>query len=60
MSKLSSMFIDSLRPNNSWIPGMRAADPKDRWKYFAIRFGCVILLIVLASLFPFTPHNTLR
>jgi hypothetical protein len=60
MSKLSSMFIDSLRPNNGWLRPMRAADPKDRWKYYAIRFGFVILLIGLMCLFPFSPHNTPR
>jgi hypothetical protein len=52
MSKLSSMFIDSLRPNNSWLRPMRAADPKDRWKYYAIRFGFVILLVSLMCIFP--------
>ena len=60
MSKFPSIFIDSLRPTNSWLPYMRAADPKDRWKYYAIRFGFVILLIGLMSLFRFSPHNTLR
>jgi hypothetical protein len=60
MSKLSSMFIDSLRPTNSWLRPMRAADPKDRWKYYAIRFGFIILLICLMCLFRFSPHNTLR
>ncbi len=39
---------------------MREANPKDRWKYYAIRFGFVILLIGLMSLFPFEPHNLLR
>jgi len=30
---------------------MRAAEPKDRWKYYVIRFGVIILvLIVLAWL----------
>jgi hypothetical protein len=38
MSKFSSILIGSLRPNNSWLGPMRAADPKDRWKYYAIRF----------------------
>lgn len=60
MSKVSSIFIDSLRPNNSWLRPMRAADPNDRWKYYAIRFGVVILLITLLSLFDFKPHNLLR
>jgi hypothetical protein len=60
VSKLSSMVIDSLRPNNSWLRPMRAADPKDRWKYYAIRFGVIILVIGLLSLFRFSPHNTLR
>jgi len=60
VSKLSSMVIDSLRPNNSWLRPMRAADPKDRWKYYAIRFGLIILLISLMSLFRFYPHNALR
>jgi hypothetical protein len=46
------MFIDSLRPNNSWLRPMRAADPKDRWKYYAIRFGFVILLVSLMCIFP--------
>lgn len=55
------MFLDSLRPNNGWLRPMRAADPKDRWKYYAIRFGSVILLILLASLFQSLRHNnTLR
>jgi hypothetical protein len=31
---------------------MRAADPKDRWKYYAIRFGFVILLVSLMCIFP--------
>ena len=39
---------------------MRAADPKDRWKYYAIRFGVIFLLIGLMGLFRFSPHNTLR
>ena len=61
MSKLSSMFIDSLRPTNSWLPLMRAADPKDRWKYYAVRFGFIILLIGLACMFHIVfPNNTLR
>jgi hypothetical protein len=60
MSKFSSMFIDSLRPTNSWLRPMRAADPKDHWKYYAIRFGVVILLIGLACLLNIAPHNTLR
>jgi hypothetical protein len=60
MSKFSSIFIDSLRPTNSWLPHMRAADPKDRWKYYAIRFGFVFLLIGLMSLLRFSPHNTLK
>jgi uncharacterized membrane protein HdeD (DUF308 family) len=54
------MVLDSLRPNNSWLRPMRAADPKDRWKYYAIRFGVVILLIGLVCLFNVAPHNTLR
>jgi hypothetical protein len=60
MSKFSTIFIDSLRPTNSWLRPMRAADPKDRWKYYAIRFGFVILFIGLMGLFRFSPHNTLR
>jgi hypothetical protein len=60
MSKLSTMVLDSLRPTNGWLRPMRAADPKDRWKYYAIRFGVTILLIVLMCLFRFSPHNTLR
>jgi hypothetical protein len=43
MSIHFSMILDSLRPNNGWLRPMRAADPKDRWKYSAIRFGFVIL-----------------
>jgi hypothetical protein len=56
------MVLDSLRPTNGWLRPMRAADPKDRWKYYAIRFGFVILLIALMCLFPsfFFPDNTLR
>ncbi len=60
MSKFSSIFIDSSRPTNSWLCPMRAAEPKDRWKYYAIRFGIVILLIGLACFFNVVPHNTLR
>jgi len=62
MSKFSSMLIDSLRPTNSWLRPMRAAERRDRWKYYAIRFGVVILLIGLACLFKvdIAPHNTLR
>ena len=60
MSKFSSILIDSLRPNNSWLRPMRAAEPKDRWKYYTIRFGFVILVICLMSLFRFQPHNVLR
>jgi hypothetical protein len=60
MSKFSSIFIDSLRPTNGWLRPVRAADPKDRWKYYAIRFGVVFLLIGLVSLFRFEPHNLLR
>jgi hypothetical protein len=54
------MVVDSLRPNNSWLRPMRDAEPKDRWKYYAIRFGFIILLISLMSLFRFYPHNALR
>jgi hypothetical protein len=51
MSKLSSMIVDSLRPTNSWLPPMRAADRKDRWKYYAIRFGFIIAVLgILARL----------
>jgi hypothetical protein len=60
VSKLSSMVIDSLRPNNSWLRPMRVADPKDRWKCYAMRFGFIILLISLMSLFRFSPHNALK
>jgi hypothetical protein len=60
MSKFSSIFIDSLRPTNAWLRPMRAADPKDRWKYYAIRFGLVILVIGLMGLFGFSQHNMLR
>ena len=60
MSKLHSIFLDALRPNNSWLRPMREADPKDRWKYYAIRFGGIILLIGLMCLFRFSPHNVLR
>lgn len=54
------MVLDSLRPTNGWLRPMRAADPKDRWKYYAIRFGFVILLIGLMCLFRFTLDNGLR
>jgi hypothetical protein len=60
MGKFSAIFIDSLRPTNGWLRPMRAADPKDRWKYYAIRLGVVFLLIYLVSRFPFSPHNVLR
>jgi hypothetical protein len=60
MSKFSSIFIDSLRPTNGWLRPMREADPKDRWKYYAIRFGFVFLLIGLLSFFPISTHNLLR
>jgi hypothetical protein len=52
MSKLSSIFIDSLRPNNSWLCLMWASDPKDRWKYPAIRLGFVALFVALMCHFP--------
>jgi hypothetical protein len=54
------MVVDSLRPNNRWLRPMRAADPKDRWKYYAIRFGFVILLIALLIIFGYQPRNVLR
>lgn len=54
------MILDSLRPNNSWLRPMRAAEPRERWKYYVIRFGFVALLICLMSLFHFSPHNALR
>ena len=60
MSKRSSMVLNSLRPNNGWRRAVRSADPKDRWKYYAIRFGFVILLICLLSLFRLSPHNVPR
>ncbi len=56
MRNTSSILIDSLRPNNSWLAPMRAADPQDRWKYFAVRFGFVFLLIGLMCLFGFAPN----
>jgi hypothetical protein len=43
------MFIDSLRPTNSWLRPMRAAEPKDRWKYYAIRFGVIIFVLIVLS-----------
>ena len=60
MSKFSTIVIDSLRPTNGWLRPMRAAAPKDRWKYYAIRFGLLFLLLGLLSLFRFSPHNALR
>lgn len=54
------MVLDSLRPSNGWLRPMRAADPKDRWKYYAIRFGFVLLLITLLMIFGYQPHNVLR
>ena len=59
MSINFSMILDSLRPNNGWLRPMRAADPKDRWKYYAIRFGFVILLILLPSILHSLPHNNM-
>jgi hypothetical protein len=59
MSKFSTIFIDSLRPTNGWLRPVRTADPKDRWKYYAIRFGVVILIVGLISFFRFSPHNRL-
>ena len=59
MSKLLSILINSLRPNDSWLAPMRAADPTDRWKYYAVRFGFVFLLIGLAIIFGFAPNNKL-
>jgi hypothetical protein len=60
LSKFSLIVIDSLRPNNNWLRPMQAADPKDRWKYYAVRFGFVLLLISLMSLFHVQPDNVLR
>ena len=60
MRKFSSILIDSLRPNNGWLRPMRAAEPQDRWKYYAVRFGFVALLIGLMFLFGFAPNNKLR
>jgi hypothetical protein len=58
MSRLFPMLLDSLCPNNGWLRPMRAANPKDRWKYYAILFGFVILLLLLMSLFHSFPHNS--
>ena len=60
MSKLASIVADSLRPNNAWLCPMRAADPKDRWKYYAVRFGFVVLIITLFVVFQHQPLNALR
>ena len=59
MSQFSSIIIDSLRPNNSWLAPMRAADPQERWKYYTVRFGFVFLLTGLMCLFGFAPVNKL-
>jgi len=60
VSKFTSIVVDSLRPTNGWLRPMRAADPKDRWKYYAVRFGFVILFIILMIVFGYQPHNVLR
>lgn len=60
MSKFTSIVIDSLRPNNGWLRPLRAADPRDRWKYYAVRLGLVILIITLLVVFGYQPHNMLR
>lgn len=60
--KLSTLILDSLRPTNGWLRPMRAADPKDRWKYYAIRFGFIFLILLMLTVFnvPLGLHNRLR
>ncbi len=55
MSKIS-MLVDTFRTNAGWKRSVRTANPKERWKYWALRIGLTILLIVLSTIF--TLHGT--
>jgi hypothetical protein len=51
MSKRFSMFLDMMLPNSAWNRRMRTAGPTDRIKYWALRLGLLVFVIVIALLF---------
>lgn len=60
MSNRFSMFLDMLLPNSAWKRRMRTYGPADRIKYWALRCGLVVLVIVIVLLFNFQQHPALR
>jgi hypothetical protein len=59
MSKLS-ILADTLRSNGAWKRSVRDSNPKDRWKYWALRLGLAILVIFVMYLFNIHQHQELR
>jgi hypothetical protein len=52
------MILDAFRPSWGWNPPyIRAANPVDRWKLAALRFGAGILIAILFVLLggPYSP-----
>ena len=60
MSKRFSIFLDMMLPNTAWNRRMRTGGPADRIKYWALRLGLLILVIVIALLFAIQQHPALR
>ena len=60
MSKRLSIFLDMMLPNTAWNRRMRTGGAADRIKYWALRLGLLILVIVIALLFAIQQHPALR
>jgi hypothetical protein len=54
MSKLS-ILADTLRSNGAWKRSVRDSNPKDRWKYWALRLGLAILVIFVMYFIQHSP-----
>jgi len=57
MSKVTTMLVDTLRPNHGWRRVVRASEPGDRWKYWALRIGLAILGLLALYFFNILRHQ---
>jgi hypothetical protein len=60
MSRHFSMLLDTLRPNRGWRQRLKAASPEDRVKYWALRVGLAVLVVIIILLFNIQQHQALR